>query len=236
MALYGISDLHLSETSDKPMDVFGEHWRDHAARMAAAWDASVGPDDVVLCPGDLSWAMRLDEAAADLSWIGARPGRKILVRGNHDYWWSSLSKVRAAIPVGATALQNDAVELDGLVFAGSRLWALPGTPEFGADDEKILRRETGRLELSLQAARRLAGDTRPIVAAVHYPPFAPDGGPTAFSELLASHGVTLCVYGHLHGAGAHRAAVEGEVDGVRYALIAADYLDFAPRALDALLG
>lgn len=230
MQIFGISDLHLSFTTDKPMDVFGEHWRDHAARMAAAWDELVGPDDVVLVPGDVSWALRLEQAQADLAWIAARPGRtKVLVRGNHDYWWSAIGKVRQALPPTLLALQNDAADLGEAVVAGSRLWSCPGALDFGADDQKIYLREIERLKLSLQSGRALAGD-RPLIAAIHYPPFAADRGrsSTAYTDLLEQFGVALCVYGHLHGASAHRTAFEGERGGVRYRLIACDFLDFRP--------
>lgn len=228
MAIYGLSDLHLSFNSDKPMDVFGDHWKDHAEQMAAAWDARVGADDVVLCPGDLSWAMRLDEATTDLAWIGSRPGRlKVLGRGNHDYWWSAIGKVRAALPAGCVALQNDAVDLGDVVVAGSRCWAAPGALDWSQADEKIYNREVGRLRMSLEAAARLAAG-RPVIAAIHYPPFTAAGRPTAFSELIEEHGVALCVYGHLHGRRAHRTAVEGEVRGVTYRLIACDHLGFSP--------
>lgn len=231
MVVYGISDLHLSFASDKPMDVFGDHWKDHAAKMADAWDRVVGDDDVVLCPGDLSWALRLDEAKEDLAWIGARKGRlKVLGRGNHDYWWSAIGKVRKALPEGCVALQNDAVDLGDVVVAGSRCWAAPGGLDFSEADQKIYERELVRLRLSLEAGRKLAG-SRPLIASIHYPPFAADGRPTGFSELIEEHGVALCVYGHLHGRHAHRTAVVGEVRGVRYQLIACDFLDFVPMKL-----
>ncbi|MFZ9887823.1 MAG: metallophosphoesterase [Myxococcota bacterium] len=231
MIVYGISDLHLSFTANKPMDVFGDHWVGHAARMAEAWDSIVGDDDIVLCPGDLSWAMRLEEAQADLDWIGQRRGKwKILGRGNHDYWWSAIGKVRKAIPGSCLALQNDAVDLGEVVVAGSRCWAAPGALDFSEADRKIYERELGRLRLSLEAGRKLAGD-RPLIASIHYPPFAADGRATGFSELLEEFQVPLCVYGHLHGRHAHRTAVVGEVRGVRYRLIACDYLRFAPVQL-----
>jgi hypothetical protein len=235
MELFGIADLHLSLSGQKPMHVFGDNWRDHAVRIARAWDATVGVDDVVLCPGDLSWAMRLSEAQTDLAWIAARPGRKVLGRGNHDYWWSSISKVRAALPPGCLALQNDALRVGDWVVAGSRLWALPGSTEFGPDDDKIFKRELGRLELSLAAAAGLAGGALPIVAALHFPPATADGAATPCTDLLERFGVRLCVFGHLHGAAAHRTAIEGEHRGVRYALIACDHLEFAPRRLTGLL-
>ena len=179
MRIFGISDLHLSFSSDKPMDVFGDHWRGHADKMATAWDAMVGADDVVLCPGDLSWAMKLEGAAPDLGWIGARPGRlKILTRGNHDYWWSAIGKVRAALPVGVVALQNDAVDLGDVVVCGSRLWTCPGALDWDSHDEKIYVREVERLKLSLEAGHKLAAG-RPLIAAIHYPPFDKQQGGTA---------------------------------------------------------
>ncbi len=229
--IFGISDLHLSLSSDKPMDVFGDNWRGHDAKMAEAWDRLVGVDDVVLCPGDLSWAMKLADAALDLAWIAQRRGRlKILTRGNHDYWWSAIGKVRAALPASLVALQNDAVDLGDVVVCGSRLWACPGALDFSAEDEKIYLREIGRLRSSLAAGQRLA-DGRPLLAAIHYPPFAADKKSTAFSALLEEFRVALCVYGHLHGARAHRTAFEGERAGVRYRLIACDHLQFSPVPL-----
>lgn len=236
MVVYGISDLHLSFTSDKPMDVFGDQWKDHAAKMAEAWDRVVGDDDVVLCPGDLSWAMRLEDAKADLAWIGARKGKlKVLGRGNHDYWWSAIGKVRKALPEGCVALQNDAIDLGDVVVAGSRCWAAPGGLDFSEADQKIYERELLRLRLSLEAGRKLAG-ARPLIASIHYPPFGADGRATGFSELIEEHGVALCVYGHLHGRHAHRTAVVGEVRGVHYRLIACDYLGFEPTKLWPLQG
>jgi predicted phosphohydrolase len=180
VAIFGLSDLHLSFSTDKPMDVFGDHWAGHADKMAAAWDAQVSEDDVVLCPGDLSWAMRLDQAAADLAWIGERPGLKVLGRGNHDYWWSAIGKVRKALPERCVALQNDAVDVGSAVVAGSRCWAAPGALDYSEADEKIYQREIGRLRLSLEAGKKLAGD-RPLIAAIHYPPFTASQKPTALS-------------------------------------------------------
>jgi hypothetical protein len=235
MSLFGIADLHLSSDHTKPMDVFGDHWRDHMTRMAQAWDATVADEDIVLCPGDLSWALRLEDAQADLAWIAARPGRKILCRGNHDYWWSGISKVRSALPSGCFALQNDAIRCGDLVIAGSRLWSLPGSPEFGRDDDKIYKREITRLEMSLRAAHKLADSSSRIVAAVHFPPFTADGTASAFSETIENYEVNLCVYGHLHGDQAHRSAVEGTRGTVNYALVACDAIGFSPRRLDALL-
>lgn len=226
MRIWGISDLHLSLATPKPMDVFGEHWRGHADKMRQAWDEQVAPDDVVLCPGDLSWAMHLRQAEADLRWIGQRPGHKVLLRGNHDYWWSSVTQVRAALARGCTALQNNAVDVGAWVIAGARGWVAPEPTQ----DHKIYQRELVRLRLSLQDARRIA-PRKPILAALHYPPFTTEGRPTDVVELLHEFDVPVCVYGHLHGARAHAAAVEGEVNGIVYSLIACDYLGFRPKLI-----
>lgn len=228
--LFGISDLHLSHRSDKPMDRFGDHWAGHAQRMAQSWDALVQPDDVVLCPGDISWALKLEEADQDLAWLGKRPGTKVLCRGNHDYWWSGIGKVRQALPPNTFALQNDAIDLGDYVICGSRLWAAPGALDFQASDQKIYEREVLRLKMSLQAGTRLAAG-RMLVAAVHYPPFAANGRHTDFSRLICDSDAKLCVYGHLHGARSHATAVEGLRDGVVFHLIACDRLDFVPKAL-----
>ena len=230
MRIWGISDLHLSFSTKKPMDVFGDHWRDHAQKMQESWDTQVAPDDIVLCPGDLSWAMRLEEAAADLAWIGARPGFKILGRGNHDYWWSSVGKVRAALPKGCVALQNDCVDIGKVVVAGSRCWAAPGALDYTDADQKIYERELLRLKMSLESAKKIAGG-RPILAAIHYPPFTAKKGASGFSDLLEEFGVSTCVYGHLHGERSHRTAVQGEVRGVTYHLIACDFLEFKPKLI-----
>lgn len=228
MRLWGISDLHLSFSTDKPMHIFGAHWEGHAEKMAAHWDRLVDDDDVVLCPGDLSWALKLEQAGPDLEWIAARKGRlKVLTRGNHDYWWNAIGKVRAALPPTLVALQNDAVDLGDVVVCGSRLWSCPGALDWDSHDEKIFRREVERLKLSLEAGKKLAKG-RPLVAAIHYPPFDKRRQDTPYSDLLRDAAVEVCVYGHLHGRRAHRTAFEGDRDGIRYQLIACDRLDFTP--------
>lgn len=229
MVIWGISDLHLSFSSNKPMDIFGSHWQNHAAQMQEAWDAQVKPEDIVLCPGDLSWAMRLEEAAADLAWIGARPGLKILGRGNHDYWWNGITKVRAALPKGCIALQNDAVDLGNIVVAGSRCWSAPGAVDYTPQDQKIYERELARLKMSLEHAKKLAGGKKAIIAAIHYPPFTAKGKHTEIAHMLEEYGVKMCVYGHLHGVRDHKTAVQGEVNGIVYHLIACDHLGFKPK-------
>src|SRR5262245_23418765 len=228
--LFAIADLHLSASGAKPMDVFGPVWKDHASRMAAAWDSSVGGDDTVLLPGDLSWARDLEEAAGDLTWIGSRPGLKFLLRGNHDSWWGSVSKVRRALPAGCHALQNDAFDLGGLVLVGARGWTSPDDPTAVPADGAIFSREVHHLRLSIADADRRFGRAHPPVAMVHYPPWIEGHPETEVVQVLREGAVGTCVYGHLHGAD-HALGVQGERGGIRFHLVAADAIEFAPRLL-----
>lgn len=224
MRIFAIGDLHLPGGQSKPMDVFGAHWEGHFEKIAADWRGRVADDDVVLLPGDLSWAMTLEEAEPDLQAICALPGRKLMLRGNHDYWWSSLTRVRALLPPGNYALQNDACLLDGVAFAGTRGWTVPPPGAGPSQDQKIYRREVMRLELSLRdAAARARGG--PIVAMLHFPPFGEKKEDSDFTRLLQEYGVRHCVYGHLHGEGL-RGAFSGERQGVCYHLASCDGLGF----------
>lgn len=234
MRIFAIGDLHLPGGDKKPMDVFGAHWENHFERICLDWRARVGEEDVVLIPGDISWAMQLGPALADLERIGALPGRKLILRGNHDYWWSSLTQLRSSLPKSMHAVQNDAYDAGEAVFCGTRGWTLPQAGEgeaadspAGAQDRKIYRREVMRLEMSLQAARRMAGE-RPVFAMMHYPPLLPEyvRGGTEFTRLLTRYGVRRCVYGHLHGPSVQR-GFNGLYDGVRYDLVSCDALHFA---------
>lgn len=226
MAVYALADLHLSHDRAKPMDIFGERWDGHPRKIETNWRKTVGEEDLVIVNGDISWAMRLAEAAADLEWLAALPGKKVLVRGNHDYWWSAIGKVRAALPPGIFALQNDYFLWSDWVVCGTRGWLCPGEEGFDeAQDEKIYRRELQRLELSLDSARRAGYDR--IIAALHYPPFNRQGQPSGFTALLEEAGVAACVYGHIHDEGRDR-VFQGERNGVRYRFAAADGVDFTP--------
>jgi predicted phosphohydrolase len=228
--LFALADLHLSSSGAKPMDVFGSQWTDHPARMAAAWDAAVAPDDTVLVPGDVSWARDLEEARGDLQWIGERPGVKLLLRGNHDGWWTSVAKVRRALPEGCHALQNDAFDAGGVVVVGARGWTAPDDPLAGPADAAIFARELERLRLSIADADRRFGRESPRVAMLHYPPWIEGRAPTEVVSVLKDGGIRICVYGHLHGAD-HALGVQGERDGIRVHLVAADAIGFAPRAI-----
>jgi predicted phosphohydrolase len=230
MTIYSIADLHLSN-GDKPMDVFGPHWSGHFERICEDWRSRVSARDVVLLPGDLSWAMQLDDAMGHILSLGALPGRKILLKGNHDYWWSGIGRLRKRLPEGMYAIQNDCVMLGGVLFAGSRGWMLPAE-ETAPEDERIYNRELLRLEFSLGAARRLSQDA-PLIGLAHYPPLSaskPDAEP---ARLFEKYGARHVVYGHLHGASlAH--AFRGPKGNVVYHQVSCDGLDFRLHKVDEL--
>ena len=225
--LFALADLHLSGTGDKPMDVFGPLWRDHGARMARAWDGLVGPQDSILLGGDLSWARNLDEAAPDLAWIAARPGRKLLLRGNHDSWWTSAAKVRRVLPPGLDLLHNDAHRMGEFVVVGARGWNDPADPRAEPGDARVFRREIDRLRASIADADARLGHDTPRLALLHFPPWIDGREPSDVVPILRRAGVRICVYGHLHGDD-HRVAIRGERDGMRFEFVAADAVDFAP--------
>lgn len=231
MRLFAISDLHLPGGDDKPMNVFGSHWDDHFEKISRDWRERVKDDDVVLIPGDISWAMQLAHAKPDLDAIAALPGHKILLKGNHEYWWSSISQVRAAIGNTMTAVQNDAVDMGEFVVCGSRGWVIPTreTP-LAQDDEKITSRELLRMEMSLAAAQKMA-QGRPIIAMMHFPPMYNLERDTAFTALMERFEVHTVVYGHLHGD-AIRVGFNGVWNGVAYRLVSCDALGFRLQEID----
>jgi predicted phosphohydrolase len=195
--------------------------------MARAWDRLVDPDDTVLLPGDISWARNLEEARPDLDWIGARPGRKLLLRGNHDSWWSSMTRIRAAMPDGCELLQNNALEFGHWVIVGARGWTGPGDPYAKPGDERVFARELERLRASIADANSRFDPSRPRLAMTHFPPWIDERTPTRVVDLLRGAGVQVCVYGHLHGDD-HRRAVRGQRGGIRFDFVASDAIGFEP--------
>jgi predicted phosphohydrolase len=225
MNIFAIGDLHLSGFMPKPMDVFGEHWNGHWDRIKKSWLSLVGNNDLVLLPGDLSWAMRLSEARKDISSICEMPGNKVLLKGNHDYWWGSLAQVNALLSNKTFALQNNSLVFGDYVIAGTRGWLCPANRQYNAEtDEKLYKRESGRLELSLSHARKTAPDKQ-LIGMMHYPPSDQDGSPTMFTELFEKYGASHVVYGHLHAASI-KGALSGTVRGVQYTLVSCDATDF----------
>lgn len=232
MAIFAISDLHLSFGSEKPMDIFGESWENHTDRLDAQWRAIVGQDDTVLIPGDISWAMGFPGALPDFAFIESLPGRKILSKGNHDYWWSTKSKFDAFLKENGfttiSMLHNNAYRLESYTLCGSRGWLSPDDPAFTKEDEKVFNREMERLRLSLSEGRKLGGE---LLAMLHYPPFDMKHRPNGFAELLKEFEVRICLYGHMHGRlnPGYKEEIQG---GIRYHLISADYLMFEPLRVE----
>ncbi|MFH1879660.1 MAG: metallophosphoesterase [Bacillota bacterium] len=228
MAIYAIGDLHFPGGQEKPMDVFGSHWDDHVSQIVNQWNRTVTPDDLVLIPGDISWAMYFEQAKADLSLIADLPGEKVLLRGNHDFWWNSIGRIRAWLPDTMHAIQNDAFQWQDVVICGTRGWVYPTELNpLDASDTKIFRRELVRLELSLQKAQ---AKRLPILAMLHYPPLLKDAQGTAFTGLLEKYRVTLCCYGHLHDVGIH-SAYQGVKNQIAYHLVSCDAIHFTPKLI-----
>lgn len=217
MALYAIGDLHLSFSTGKPMDVFGDLWNNHPEQIRRNWPLT--PEDTVVLAGDFSWAIDFRELEADMEFLASLPGRKILLKGNHDYWWDTVSKMNRFVSRwdGIHFLHNNCYEIGGASVCGTRGWTLEGSSE----DERILAREVGRLTRSLSCAKG-----EPIVF-LHYPPIFLGQRCEPILSVLRQFGVPECYYGHLH-AQARSHAFEGESDGIRFRLISADHLGFCP--------
>ena len=220
MRIYAISDLHLSINNPKPMNIFGHAWDNYIDVITADWKDKVASEDVVLIAGDISWAMYLENAKPDIDFIAALPGNKIILRGNHDYWWKSISAVRSMLPEGMFALQNDSVKIGDVVFCGSRGWTVPDGKTQTEDDKKIFDREVIRMGLSISDAEKKRGDGDKTVAMIHYPPFNGRLEPSPFTQLFDSGGVNAVVYGHLHGAS--RAEKLTRMGGIDYYLTSCD--------------
>ena len=218
MKVFAISDLHLDSTLSKPMDIFGPGWEGHWDKIRDDWRSKVGADDVVLLAGDLSWAMSLDEALPDIAEVGELPGVKFILRGNHDYWWSAIGKVRQSLPEGMYAVQNDCIRCGKLLVCGSRLWTIGSSAE---EDVKIVEREFLRLTLSLDAMRKMREEGDKVVVMTHYPPFDASFADNRFTDLIAEYAPDAVVYGHLHGKDA-RARLVVDKRGIPYYLTSCD--------------
>lgn len=222
MKIFAISDLHLSFGHNKPMEIFGEAWKDYLEKISVDWREKVSEDDVVLIAGDISWAMRLEETKEDFEFLKSLPGKKVIIRGNHDYWWSSISKVRAVLPEGVFALQNDSVDFGEFVVCGTRGWTVPERAgEQSEEDKKIFEREKIRLEMALSSARR---SNSSIVCMLHYPPFNSRKDDSDFTQLLERYGVKVVVYGHLHGKSVKK-DLKYVKNGISYYLTSCDQVE-----------
>jgi predicted phosphohydrolase len=245
MSVWALSDLHLAfGVPEKTMEAFGPSWSKYTEKIKSNWQKAISNDDLVLIPGDISWAMRLDEALIDLKWIDALPGTKVILRGNHDYWWSSLSKLTQVMPPSIHCIHNNIFVWKEIAIGGSRLW---DTPEynFGAfiefqenprakvktleefakeEEERIFVRELERLKLSLS---QLPKESKVKIALTHYPPIGDDLAPSRASAILEAFQIDACVFGHLHNV-RKKSLPFGQARGVKYIFSSCDYLDFVP--------
>lgn len=247
MSIWALSDPHLAfGVPEKTMEAFGPSWHKYAEKIEANWRELISPDDLVLIPGDISWAMQLDEAAIDLNWIDSLPGTKVILRGNHDYWWSSASKLTKIMPPSIHFIHNSVFIWNEVAIGGSRLW---DTPEYNfnpfvefqenprariktqeelakekEEEEKIFVRELERLKLSLS---KLPKEAKVKIAMTHYPPIGADLSPSRASEILEGFDIDICVFGHLHNV--RKGSLPfGEARGIKYVFASCDYLDFIP--------
>jgi predicted phosphohydrolase len=225
MALFAIGDLHLSLSADKPMDIFGKKWEKHAGKIKDNWLQNIGDEDTVLIPGDISWAMKLEDALCDLEWISCLPGKKILLRGNHDYWWSSLSKMNNLFD-NMYFLQNNYYRYKDYAICGTRGWTCPNEVKFNEHDRKIYEREIHRLRLSIEAASK--NGLEKYIVMIHYPPTNEKHEKSGFIEIFEEYKVEKVIYGHLHGTDSFKVGIEGIHNGIEYILASSDYIDFNP--------
>lgn len=227
MSIYAIADLHLSFASPKPMNIFGDNWTNHELKIKESWMSTVKAEDLVLLPGDFSWAMALDETFEDFKYLNSMPGKKIMLKGNHDYWWNSLKKLNDYMKKNdfkdISFLYNNAYEFEGKIIAGTRGWVLTSKEE---EDKKIVNRELLRLELSITEGIKEYGEDKEIIVCMHYPPTNKTLLENSnFIKVMQKYNVKKCIYGHLHGE-SHSEAIEGNVGGIELKLVSADYVNF----------
>ena len=229
MSIYVIADLHLSFLENKPMEVFGSNWENHAEKIKKNWIEKVKEEDCVILPGDFSWAMYLKDTILDFDYLNKLPGRKILLKGNHDYWWTTLKKLNEFIEENNFSniefLYNNSYLVEDKIIVGTRGWNILDIEE----DGKMLKRENARLELSIEDGIKKYGLEKEKIAFMHYPPINKNdiirNEKSIFVKTLEKYNIHKCYYGHLHGM-SHKEAVEGNIDGVEYKLISADYTNF----------
>ncbi|WP_202711527.1 metallophosphoesterase [Sporosalibacterium faouarense] len=228
MAIFGIGDLHLDSTGEKPMDIFGENWENHEEKIFSNWIDLVNEDDLVVLPGDISWALKYNEAYKDLSKIDNLPGFKVITKGNHDYWWETKKKLESLELSTIHFLQNDCYIHEDIAIFGTRGWPSKDSDEFDDHDEKIFNREVTRLELSLSSLKK---SVKKKIVMIHYPPFnVTDKSPNEFVDIMKKYDVDICVYGHLHAEG-HKFVTEGIIDGIDFYCISSDYINFNLKRL-----
>ena len=225
MKVFAISDLHLSGVKEKPMNIFGEVWEGHFEKISADWRAKVTDEDVVLIGGDTSWGMKLEEGMFDVARLAGLPGRKVFIRGNHDYWWSAITRVRTLAPDDTFFfLQNDCVKFENVIIAGSRGWTCPGSADYTEHDEKLYLREAERFRLAFCEVGKVCEEGDTLIALIHYPPMGIRKEETLFTRLFDENKVDKVVFGHLHGAGFF--PLRCERGNIEYYLTSCDKVNF----------
>ncbi|HIT77745.1 MAG TPA: metallophosphoesterase [Candidatus Limihabitans stercoravium] len=225
MKVFAISDLHLSNTVEKPMDIFGKSWENYIEKITQDWQEKVSDDDIVLLPGDLSWAMRMDEVIEDFNFVASLKGKKVLLRGNHDYWWNTISQVRSALPQNMYALQNDVLRFGKLLLCGTRGWVCPDVVnKLTPQDQKIYLREVQRMQLSIEAMNKQRQPDDVVIAMMHYPPFNARYDQSDFTTQFVKYNIPQVVYGHLHGKDC-RAQLYLKKFGIEFFLTSCDLAD-----------
>lgn len=237
MSLFVISDLHLDVlTNQKSMEVFGEKWKNYTQRLKNNWSAVVDENDTVIIPGDISWALTLEESIHDLKWINALPGRKILMKGNHDFWWSTSKKMKSFFAQNELdtleILYNGAIEVENYILAGSRGWFVDKSTQpqgvVNVDYDKVINREKIRLGMSLDEAKKLQDISgKEILAFFHFPPVWSDFVCEELVSLLKEYNISRVYFGHIHGS--YNVSSVFEYDGIQFKMISADFIDFLPQ-------
>ena len=234
MSIYVMADLHLSFKANKPMSIFGDTWENHEEKIKKYWVEKVKPEDTVILPGDFSWATYIEDAKLDFEFLNNLPGKKILLKGNHDYWWTTLTKMKEFLNENKFSniefLYNNSYLVEDIVIVGSRGWVLQDSDE----NRKMINRENERLKLSIKNAIENYGTDKRIIAFMHYPPLVSsnllDNYHLEFYKTMKQYGIKDCYYGHLHG-NSHNEAIEGDIGGINFHLISADYLDFKLKTI-----
>lgn len=229
MSIYAIGDLHLSFKENKPMNIFGDNWENHEAKVKKDWIKKVKEEDLVILLGDFSWAMYLKDADEDFKYLNLLPGKKIMLKGNHDYWWTTLTNMRNYLKENNIKnidfLQNNSYEFEENIIVGTRGWNQSNDKE----DKRLVEREIGRLELSIKDGIKKYGENKPIIVSMHYPPITKyneqNNIKSPFIEIMKKYKVKKCLYGHLHGTAINE-AIEGTIEGIELKLVSCDGLDF----------
>lgn len=237
MSIYIIGDLHLSFETNKPMNIFGQNWENHSEKIKKDWIEKVKPEDTIILAGDFSWATYLEEIYKDFNYLSQLPGKKILLKGNHDYWWTTVTSMKRYLEENNIEniefLYNNSFLIEDKIIVGTRGWALLDSE----NSEKMINREAARLELSIKEGVEKYGKDKELICVMHYPPISNSlmkneyTYNSKFLDIMKKNNIKRCFYGHLHGA-SHKEAIEGIIEGIEFKLISADYLDFKLKKID----